>query len=153
MHTIVIREMSPEDIPEVILIERRSFTTPWSETSFHSELYNRYSITRVAELNHKIIGYICVRQIADECHLMDLAVHPDYRRQGVAVMLFNNVLQDTITDGCRFMYLEVRVSNQAAKKLYEKLGFKIIGIRKNYYVNPTENAFIMMRELSPPIPA
>lgn len=139
--------MYPDDIPEIVSIERLSFSTPWSETSFRSEIYSRYSITRVAELNGIIVGYVCVKHVADECHLLDLAVHPDYRRRGIARALLNDVIQELKIKGCRFFYLEVRTSNYAARKLYEKFGFNMVGVRKGYYVNPAEDAVIMMMEL------
>jgi ribosomal-protein-alanine N-acetyltransferase len=147
MNAVYIREMYPDDIPEIVSIERLSFSTPWSETSFRSEIYSRYSITRVAELNGIIVGYVCVKHVADECHLLDLAVHPDYRKRGIATMLLDNVIQELRVEGCRFFYLEVRASNYAAKKLYEKFGFNMVGVRKGYYVYPAEDAVIMMLEL------
>ncbi|WP_333653400.1 ribosomal protein S18-alanine N-acetyltransferase [Dissulfurispira sp.] len=147
MNTVYIREMYPDDIPEIVSIERLSFSTPWSETSFRSEIYSRYSVTRVAELNGVIVGYICVKHVADECHLLDLAVHPDYRRRGIARALLNDVIQELRIEGCRFFCLEVRSSNYAAMKLYEKFGFNMVGVRKGYYVNPAEDAVIMMMEL------
>lgn len=147
MNTVYIREMYPDDIPEIVSIERLSFSTPWSETSFRSEIYSRYSVTRVAELNGVIVGYICVKHVADECHLLDLAVHPDYRRRGIARALLDDVIQELRIEGCRFFYLEVRSSNYAARKLYEKFGFNMVGVRKGYYVNPAEDAVIMMLEL------
>lgn len=147
MNTVYIREMYPDDIAEIVSIERLSFSTPWSETSFRSEVYSRYSVTRVAELNGVIVGYVCVKHLADECHLLDLAVHPDYRRRGIARALLDNVIQELRDEGCRFFYLEVRSSNYAARKLYEKFGFNMVGIRKGYYVNPAEDAVIMMLEL------
>jgi ribosomal-protein-alanine N-acetyltransferase len=136
--------MYPEDVPDVVRIERDSFNMPWSETSFYSEIYSRYSITRVAELDGEIVGYIIVKQIADECHLLNLAVHPDYRRRGIAKKLFNNIIEELKLNNCRFLYLEVRMSSIAARRLYEGFGFKVVGIRKNYYLNPTEDAIIMM---------
>lgn len=148
MNAVTIREMFPEDIPVIAAIERASFTAPWSETSFYSEVYNRNSITRVGEFNGEIVGYICIKMVVDECHLLDLAVHPDYRRRGIAKMLFNNALKDLEDDGCRRLYLEVRAANFPAKIFYEKLGFKTIGMRKNYYLNPQEDALIMMIEIS-----
>jgi ribosomal-protein-alanine N-acetyltransferase len=148
MNRVYIREMYPEDIPDVTEIERQSFTAPWSETSFRSELYSRYSIVRIAEFNGIVVGYICVRHMADECHLLNLAVHPDYRRRGIAKMLIDNVIQEMRIEGSKFFYLEVRVSDYTARKLYEGFGFRTIGIRKEYYVNPTEDAVIMMLELS-----
>lgn len=147
MNTVYIREMYPDDISEIVSIERLSFSTPWSETSFRSEIYSRYSVTRVAELNGVIVGYICVKHVADECHLLDLAVHPDYRRRGIARALLDDVIQELRIEGCRFFYLEVRSSNYAARKLYEKFGFNMVGVRKGYYVNPAEDAVIMMLEL------
>jgi ribosomal-protein-alanine N-acetyltransferase len=147
MNTVYIREMYPDDIPEIVSIERLSFSTPWSETSFRSEIYSWYSVTRVAELNGIIVGYICVKHVADECHLLNLAVHPDYRRRGIARALLDNVIQELRMEGCRFFYLEVRSSNYAARKLYERFGFNIVGIRKGYYANPAEDAVIMMLEL------
>ncbi len=144
---IYIREIYPDDIPEIIGIERLSFSTPWSESSFYSEIYNKYSIARVAELNGIIAGYISARHIADECHLLNMAVRPDYRRYGIATMLLKNIIEKLRDSGCRFFFLEVRESNYAARRLYEKFGFKIIDLRKNYYVYPDDNAVIMMREL------
>jgi ribosomal-protein-alanine N-acetyltransferase len=147
MNAVYIREMYPDDIPEIVNIERLSFSMPWSETSFRSEIYSRYSITRVAELNGIIVGYVCVKHVADECHLLDLAVHPAYRKRGIATVLLDNVIQELRVEGCRFFYLEVRASNYAAKKLYEKFGFNMVGVRKGYYVYPEEDAVIMMLEL------
>ena len=148
MNAITVREMSPDDVHAIAVIEKASFTMPWSETSFLGEVYSRHSITRVAELSGKIIGYICIKQVADEAHLMDLTVDSAYRRQGIATSLFNNVRKDLRENGCRFLYLEVRVSNIVAKEMYEKLNFRIVGTRKDYYINPAENALIMMLDLT-----
>lgn len=147
MNKVTIREMSPGDVPVIAEIEKASYTMPWSETSFLSEIYSRHSITRVAELNGNIVAYVCIKQVADEGVLMNLTVHPLYRRQGIANMIFSNSLDDLRTNGCRFLFLEVRISNIAAKKLYEKLNFKVIGTRKDYYLRPTEDALVMMLEL------
>ncbi len=148
MNAITVREMSPDDVQAIAVIEKASYTMPWSETSFLSDIYSRHSITRVAELQGKIIAYICIKQVSDEAHLMNLTVDSAYRRQGIATMLFNNVKDDLLANGCRFLYLEVRVSNIAAKEMYEKLNFKIVGTRKDYYLNPQENALIMMLDMS-----
>lgn len=139
--------MHPEDIAEVLEIERLSFTMPWSETSFYSEIYSRNSITRIAEFNGIVVGYICVKHIADECHLLNLAVHPDYRRRGIATILLNDAILKLRLYGCRFFYLEVRTSNHVARKMYERLGFNMAGIRKSYYANPVEDAVVMVKEL------
>ena len=139
--------MSTEDIHEVAKIEKISFSTPWSETSFYAEVHNIHSIARVAELENIIVGYICIRQVNDECHLLDLAVHPDHRGKGIATTLFNNIMEELKAGICRSFFLEVRTSNEAARKMYEKFGFNTVGIRKKYYINPTDDAVIMMMEL------
>ncbi len=139
--------MYPEDIAEVLKIERASFSTPWSEISFNSELRSQYSITKVAEMDGITIGYTCVRQIDDECHLLNLTVHPDYRNQGIAELLLKNIFSELNMSRCGYLYLEVRASNLAARRLYEHAGFRNIGIRKNYYVAPGEDAVVMMLEL------
>ena len=149
MNSVTIREMSPDDVHVIAEIEKASYTMPWSETSFLGEVYSRHSITRVAELNGKIVAYILVKQVADEGVLMNLTVHPDYRRLGIAYMIFRNTIEDLRSNGCRFLFLEVRISNIAGKKLYEKLNFKVVGTRKDYYLRPTENAIVMMLDLSP----
>ncbi len=147
MNAVTIREMSPGNVHEIAEIEKASYTMPWSETSFLSEVYSRHSITRIAELNGKIIAYVCIKQVADEGVLMNLTVHPDYRRQGIANTLFGDAMEDLRRNGCRFLFLEVRISNLAAKKLYEKLKFKVVGTRKDYYLRPTEDALVMTLEL------
>jgi ribosomal-protein-alanine N-acetyltransferase len=147
MNAVTIREMSTDDVHVISDIEKVSYTMPWSETSFLGEVYSRHSITRVAELNGKIVAYICIKQVADEGVLMNLTVHPDCRRKGIANMLFSNTIEDLRRNGCRFLFLEVRISNIAAKKLYEKLNFKVVGTRKDYYLRPTEDAIVMMLDL------
>jgi ribosomal-protein-alanine N-acetyltransferase len=148
-----IREMLDKDVPMIAELEKISYSMPWSETSFYSEVYNRCSITRVAEDDGRLVGYICVKQVADECHLLNMTVHPDYRQRGIATTLYTDVLKDVKEGGCRFMFLEVRESNSSAIKLYEKFNFRTIGIRRNYYIRPEENAVIMMLELGPSMPA
>jgi len=147
-NVLTIREMSPGDVHEIAGIENASYSMPWSEASFLSEVYSQHSITRITELNGKIVAYVCIKQVADEGVLMNLTVHPDYRRQGIANMLFSNVREDLRRNGCRFLFLEVRTSNISAKNLYEKLNFKVIGTRKDYYLRPTEDALVMILELS-----
>ena len=148
MNVIALRDMNPEDVPDVAAIEQTSFSMPWSENSIYSEVYGRYSITRVAVLDKRILGYVIARLILDEGHLLDLAVHPKFRMRGIARMLMEDVFRGFRFNGCKVFFLEVRASNSAALKLYADLGFNIIGTRKHYYKNPMEDAFIMMRELS-----
>ncbi len=147
MSEILIREMQASDIPDVLQIERMSFTTPWSKDAFLNEIHKLYSSTKVAVLGDTIIGYICVNYIIDEGHILNLAVHPDFRRRGIATKLVEDVLNELKEIDCRYLYLEVRVSNLEAKKFYEHLGFRVTGIRKDYYTYPIEDAVIMMRGL------
>lgn len=142
-----IREMLPEDVPEVLRIESLCFTMPWSRASFLSEVYGQHSFTRVAESGGALAGYICMRHVADECHLLDLAVDPVYQRLGIAGLLLNSGLEAMRELSCRFLFLEVRVGNVASRALYDKFGFKTVGNRKDYYLNPVEDAVIMMLEL------
>jgi ribosomal-protein-alanine N-acetyltransferase len=143
MTEIFMREMHETDIPEVLEIENMSFSTPWSKTAFINEILKQYSLTKVAILGDKIIGYICVNHITDEGHILNLAVHPHFRRQGVAKTLVEKVLKELRENSCKYIYLEVRVSNFGARKFYGHLGFKVMGMRKNYYILPTEDGIVM----------
>ncbi|MFA5353064.1 MAG: ribosomal protein S18-alanine N-acetyltransferase [Thermodesulfovibrionales bacterium] len=144
---IQIREMMEGDVPGVVRIERLAFSTPWSEASFYSEIFNSRSLPRIAEEDGRIAGYICVRYFIDEAHLLDIAVDPDFQQRGVGAMLLEAIFRELRELECRNLYLEVRVSNLSARRLYEKVGCKSIGIRKRYYLYPTEDALLMMCEL------
>lgn len=144
MVNFIIRPVREEDLVQILNIEKASFTSPWSRVSFLSELYNRYSICRLAENSGTIAGYIFVRHISDECHILTLAVHELYRRSGVASMLLKDILNDVRSDGCQHIFLEVRASNIAAQNLYDKFNFVKSRIRKGYYQNPEEDAVEMM---------
>lgn len=146
MKGLKIRLMEPSDVPEVVQIEKLSFSTPWSELSFYKEIYNPRSLCLVAELEREIGGYICLRRVIDECHILNLAVHPLKRRQEIATALLQGALNSEYAGLCRYIYLEVRASNIPARRLYEKFGFRIVGIRRNYYINPLEDAIVMMLE-------
>jgi len=145
--TITIRTMQESDLPSVVAIERLSFSTPWSETLFFNEIYKQRSIPKAAVINNRIVGYICANHVADEGHILNLAVHHDFRRRGIAKTLVENILAELKENACRFLYLEVRASNNAARKLYEGFGFNIVRTRKAYYTEPKEDAVIMMLRL------
>jgi ribosomal-protein-alanine N-acetyltransferase len=147
MNAMRIRDMLPDDVPTVAAIERRSFSTPWSESSFYSEVYGKYSIARVAILNERIVGYVIARLILDEGHLLDLVVCPEFRMRGIARMLMEDVMRGLQINRCKTFFLEVRASNSVAMKLYGEVGFRAIGTRKKYYKAPVEDACIMMRDL------
>lgn len=145
MEGIAIRKMSHDDIPLVYAIETRCFTTPWSISSFKYELTYRQAILKVAVFNNQIVGYVCLRIILGVTHVLNLVVLPEFRRRGIGSMLLQDAMQELIslqpvTD---LMILEVRESNTAAIKLYEKFGFNVIGKRIGYYQKPSEDAVMM----------
>jgi len=147
MTDVFVRKMSWRDVPDVLKIERISFTTPWSEMAFLKEIYNDYSITKVAVLDGEIAGYICATHLLDEGHILNLAVHPDLRRRGIATALVEKVINELKIKGSKSLFLEVRVSNYAATQFYERFGFRTVGYRKDYYALPKEDAVIMVLEL------
>ncbi len=142
---LIIRKACEDDVQFVVEIENLSFSTPWSESLLHSEIHKPDSISNVAVINNeKIAGYIMVNQIIDEAHILNLAVHPEFRRLGIAGKLIEEVMKDLKKNGCRFLHLEVRNSNLAAYNLYKKFNAEIAGSRKNYYANPREDAVLML---------
>jgi ribosomal-protein-alanine N-acetyltransferase len=145
---MVINDMKVEDIPEIAAIERSSFETPWSETLFYNEIFKAISVSRVARINGKVAGYLCANMIIDEGHILNLAVHPDYRGGGIASRLLKHMIDDMRESSCRSIFLEVRVSNENALKMYEKFGFTLLGTRKAYYVSPVEDAVVMVLRLT-----
>lgn len=139
--------MQPHDIRAIMEIEQASFTSPWSELSFLNEMYNADSLSKVAIIENRVVGYVCSRHVLNEGHLMTLAVHADFRRRGIATELMNSVLEELKGKGCTLLYLEVRVSNLDAIKFYERFGFKIASFRRKYYSTPSEDGALMMRWL------
>jgi len=147
MNKLIIRDMQDEDIPVIVEIEQISFSTPWSKQFFLNEICRKYAISKVAVFGGDVVGYACADYEFHESHILNLAVHPDYRRQGVATILMNEVMRRLKEKGCVFMYLKVRFSNTGAQKFYELFGFKVETIRKKYYCNPDEDALLMMARL------
>ena len=150
MEGIIIREMSHDDLSQVHAIEKQSFAEPWRPSSFEYEVDNRDAILKVAISDNQIVGYICVRIIVDITHVLDIAVMPELRRMGIGSLLLINALQELrrLRPDTKKITLEVRESNIAAIKLYEKFGFKEIGRRRGYYQKPHEDAVIMERDMN-----
>lgn len=138
---LTITPLEPTEIDAVISIEQVSFTDPFSRDMFESELSQEAARIFVAKKGDKIVGYIDFWVVLDEVHLINLAVHPDYRRRGIAKALFLFMLN--FVPKARFVYLEVRPSNNSAKMFYEKMGFWVIGKRKEYY-RDKEDAMVMV---------
>jgi [ribosomal protein S18]-alanine N-acetyltransferase len=134
-----------DDLPELLAIESASFMQPWSRASFLSELRKKppslYLIRR--ESSSCILGYICFWEVADEIQMLNLAVHPDYRRQGLGRQLMIFLLLQAKEKGILKVLLDVRATNQAAIALYRLLGFNILYRRPGYYEPDGEDALVM----------
>ncbi len=141
--------MSPEDLPQVLAIENLCYSTPWSLNSFRYETGNKEAFLKVGVYNGQITGYVCVRTILDLTHLMNIAVAPEFRRKGIASMLLKDVIGELkrLKPDTR-LTLEVRQSNIAAIRFYERFGFKTTGKRNGYYQSPPDNAIIMELDIS-----
>lgn len=149
MEEFVIRDMSPADLGEVQKIEETSFTAPWSRSSFEFEVDNDETILKVAVFNEHIIGYVCLRTILDITHVLNLVVTPELRRKGTGGLLLRCAVEKLkrVKPDVRSLTLEVRESNRAAIRLYEKSGFLVTGRRTGYYQRPSEDAVIMALNL------
>ncbi len=140
-----ILEMTNEHLASVVKIEQNSFTHPWSEESFLSELKKDSSYKFVAVENDEVIGYAVMSCVLDEGSLLDIAVDENHRRKGVANSLLESLEKRADEQGLSFITLEVRASNQNAIAFYEKSGFEVVATRKNYYSKPIEDAILMTK--------
>ena len=143
---MIILGMNAAHVSQVAALERIGFADPWSEMSIASELQVLWSYWLVALEGDTVVGYIGSQTVMEETDMMNVAVHPDYRRKGIAEALVNGLVEELKEQGSHCLTLEVRASNEPAKKLYEKLGFCQIGRRPNYYRNPREDALILRKE-------
>jgi ribosomal-protein-alanine N-acetyltransferase len=149
--TLVIRPADESDIPDVIRIERASFADPWSAESFVSSLdlgRMRFLVAEEAG-DSKLLGYVIALVLSDEAEIADLAVATDARRRGIGGLLLDRMTELVMQQGVRWMYLEVRESNVAARALYESRSFIQVGRRKGYYRHPSEDALLLKRDLVP----
>jgi ribosomal-protein-alanine N-acetyltransferase len=143
---VEIRPLGLTDLNSIDAIEQRAYRTPWSRSMFASELAKPTSICLGAVEGERLVGYIINSRYVDAWHVMNVAVDPDYRDRGIATRLLERLFELTSNDGRRGYTLEVRVSNETAISLYEKLGFERRGIRRGYYTDNREDALIMWRE-------
>ncbi len=141
-----ITNMTADHVAQIAELEKMCFNDPWSEKSVASELHNSLSLWLIALDGDRVTGYVGSQSVLGESDMMNIAVHPDYRRQGIAEKLVNSLVAALKERGNHSLMLEVRVSNESARKLYEKLGFQQVGLRKNYYRNPREDACILRKE-------
>ena len=138
--------MGRPHVPQVAELEKLCFSDPWSEQSIASELDNVLALWYVALDGDRVVGYIGSQTICGETDVMNIAVHPDYRRRGIGQILIEELVREVKNLGSISLTLEVRSSNAPAVSLYEKLGFSQVGLRKNYYRNPKEDALILRKE-------
>ncbi len=150
---LLLRRMEVNDIPGVLEIERMCFSSPWSETSFFYRLHDRnFNVSLVGYVGEKLVAYVVSYVISDELHIANIAVHKDFRRHGIGEALLWLSLHIGIELNCTISHLEVRRSNIAAIRLYEKFGFEIYSVRKNYYEHEKEDAFLMKKEINWELP-
>ena len=144
---INIYDMKVEHIDEVCFIQKESFSLPWSRDAYITELENQLSKNIVAEIDGKIVGFGGMWLVFDEAHITNIAVSPKYRGCGIGEKLVDKLIEEAITAKIERMTLEVRETNNAARKMYKKLGFDDLGERKSYYYDTNESAIIMGKEL------
>jgi [ribosomal protein S18]-alanine N-acetyltransferase len=145
---IEFRKLKLRDLNAIEQIERTSYPTPWSRSMFAGELAKPSSIClgAVDVEQEELVGYLIISRYVDAWHVMNIAVAPEYRRRGIARSLMERLFDVTARDARRGYTLEVRVSNEAAIRLYEELGFKTRGIRRGYYTDNREDALIMWKD-------
>jgi ribosomal-protein-alanine N-acetyltransferase len=144
-----VQRLQLRDLTAIEEIERVAYPTPWSRSMFAGELSKPSSICLGVFEDGRLLGYLITSRYVDAWHVMNVAVTPTRRRQGVAVALLERLFDETGGDENRGYTLEVRVSNTAAIRLYERLGFKARGVRRGYYTDNREDALIMWREPGP----
>lgn len=140
--------MQEGDVAQVAEIERASFTMAWSARTFRSLLERRDTECWLAEDEEgRVLGYAVVWWVVDQAELANIAVHPEARRRGIASRLLERVLESMAARGVREIFLEVRASNVVAATMYRRRGFSEVGVRKNYYDFPREDALVLRKRL------
>jgi ribosomal-protein-alanine N-acetyltransferase len=140
---VLLRPLVASDLPAVLRIEQVSFSVPWTQASFLHELHNPHGRLLAAEWEGQVIGYLCCWLVADEVHILDVAVHPDHRRRGVGRLLLRAILAEARQRGTCSASLDVRRSNLPAIALYQECGFYEAAVRRRYYANG-EDALLMV---------
>lgn len=136
-----LRRVMPGDLPRLLEIENLAFSDPWPTEAFSSDLLDNGIV--LLEQDH-VVGYVFVLMVLDECSIINIAIDPVHQRKGYGEYMMKELILALYGSGhTRKFYLEVRASNLAAQKLYEKLGFSRIGLRRGYYSTPPEDAIVM----------
>lgn len=143
-----IVDIDPDDLDDILRIEEESFITPWPREIFEMEFRVKRSYNRVCkDFEGKLLGYCLSWLVYDEVHILKVAVHPGYRKRGIAMNLIRDTFLYFESKGAKNAILEVRTDNSSAISLYEKLGFRPVRIRRNYYQETGDDALVMMAEL------
>jgi [ribosomal protein S18]-alanine N-acetyltransferase len=139
---------APEELSSIVAIERAAYSHPWSEQSLRAALAGEAGVrSAVLRSRREPLAYCLSQLAADEVQILNLAVHPGHRRQGIAGLLLRTVLDGARRAGARRAWLEVRASNAAARALYARAGFAERGVRRDYYASPREDALLLALEL------
>lgn len=144
---MIFRPMLAADLDQVTAIEQVSLPSPWSKELFEAELKRDQARYFVAEEDGQIAGYMGYWEAPQEAHIINLAVAPDHRKKGLGERMMDHCLEFARKKGAELATLEVRESNEAAKRLYEKCGFIVVAIRKKYYSDNQEDAIVMLKQM------
>jgi ribosomal-protein-alanine N-acetyltransferase len=142
-----IRALTSDDLDTVCRIENASYSVPWSKATFRSLLFRTDTDLICAESGGTVIGYAVCWYVLDQAELGNVAVDEAWRGQGIGGLLIDSVLERAQHRRAREIFLEVRRTNLIAQRLYRRIGFRDIGVRRNYYVRPTEDAIVMRYQL------
>ncbi len=142
---MILREMLVEDLDQVMEIETALFSPPWTKEGFFTYLTRKDAMFLVVEEKEKIIAYCGLLMVLDEGDITNVAVHPNRQREGIGHFLMDSLIRLAEQQGITMIHLEVRVGNDTAIRLYERMGFTRDGIRKKYYTDPVEDALLMTR--------
>lgn len=145
----IVRALRPVDLEQVMLIERRSFSTPWSEKTFRGLMRRPSAALMVAEVDGRVGGYLVMWFAADEAEIGDLAVSPELRRRGIGRVLVERAVEEARSRSATGIFLEVRASNEDARRMYDDAGFLVVGTRPGYYTEPVEDAYVMRLNMDP----
>ena len=140
-----IRRSRPDDATAISEMENEIFSDPWSQKDIFSYICSETGMCFTALDDGKVIGYIIGRKIPPEGEIYRIAVHPDRRQRGVGYRLLSYGLKTELGEGVESVFLEVRSKNTAARALYKAYGFSEIGVRRNYYQNPSDDAIVMIK--------
>ena len=144
----VVREMTVDDLPQVMVIENENFSKPWTDKGFLSFLLRYDTLFLVVEEDGEILGFVGSVMVLDEAEITNVAVMKSHQKQGLGRLLIESLMRIIAGLEIEILHLEVRVSNSEAISLYRRIGFEAVGMRHNYYEEPREDAILMRRKVS-----